>query len=504
MKLPISRAVVGIAALSLGLTGCGGEHYPAYSPGVKYGLRKDPIVRVAKDLGEERYDPDRPGLLPIMKLDDMLKPDHPYHAKSKAIDDKVLRDPTKVPAEQRKVLEDALEETFGTPAKPKVAGLDEATIADLKLDEKTLAEGSSYYRVHCVHCHGVPGDGRGPTARWINPHPRDFRKGLFKFHSVDQTVTSSRPPARADLLRTLRQGIEGTAMPSFNLLAEKELEALVSYVIHLSLRGKVEATIVEYDFAFDAKKGALELVIGEQGNLVNIKDDVKFYTTKFAGSWLESNKPSSAIKVAPYLFDENAPNYLTTILPASVKRGQEIFNATPSKETKDEFEARLFPKAFEDAKAAALASKFAEEEAKAKAAKTELTDKDKERIKGAIEKEFPKIEQAVKTAIAARVNSTLTGVKCVTCHIDYGRQAKFKFDEWGTLVRPNNLPMGHLRGGKRPVDIYYRIHSGIPGSEMVGFGATFAGHEQYIWDLVNFVSVLPYPTMRDSFKLRID
>jgi mono/diheme cytochrome c family protein len=489
MKLPISRAVVGIAALSLGLTGCGGEHYPAYSSGVKYGLRKDPIVRVAKDLGEERYDPDRPGLLPIMKLDDMLKPDHPYHAKSKAIDDKVLRDPTKVPAEQRKVLEDALEETFGTPAKPRVAELDETTSAELKLDEKTLAEGSSYYRVHCVHCHGVPGDGRGPTARWINPHPRDFRKGLFKFQSVDQTVTSSRPPARADLLRTLRQGIEGTAMPTFNVLPEKELEALVSYVIHLSLRGKVEATIIEYYFEFDAEKNALELLIGE-----DIKTNVKFWTTKFAKeNWLESNKPAAAIKVAPYPFDENHPDYLTTILPASVKRGQEIFNATPSEQTKTELAARLF-----------LVGRFAEEEAKAKAAKKELTDKDKEKIKAAIEQEFPNIDQAAKTALEARANSTLTGVKCVTCHIDYGRQAKFKFDEWGTLVRPINLPMGNLRGGKRPVDIYYRIHSGIPGSEMVGFGITFAGHEQYIWDLVNFVSVLPYPAMHDRLKLRID
>jgi mono/diheme cytochrome c family protein len=486
MKLPISRAVVGIAALSLGLTGCGGEHYPAYSSGVKYGLRKDPIVRVAKDLGEERYDPDRPGLLPIMKLDDMLKPDHPYHAKSKAIDDKVLRDPTKVPAEQRKVLEDALEETFGTPAKPRVAELDETTSAELKLDEKTLAEGSSYYRVHCVHCHGVPGDGRGPTARWINPHPRDFRKGLFKFQSVDQTVASSRPPARADLLRTLRQGIEGTAMPTFNVLPEKELEALVSYVIHLSLRGKVEATIIEYSFEFD--KGALALAAGG-----NLKDDVKSYAKQFGASWRESNNHSSAIKVAPYPFDENHPDYLTTILPASVKRGQEIFNATPSEKTKTEFVARLF-----------LASRFAEHEAKARAAKKELTDKDKEKIKAAIEKEFPEVEPAAKTALEARANSTLTGVKCVTCHIDYGRQAKFKFDEWGTLVRPNNLPMGHLRGGKRPVDIYYRIHSGIPGSEMVGFGSTFAGNEQYLWDLVNFVSVLPYPTMRDGLKLRID
>ena len=38
---------------------------------------------------------------------------------------------------------------------------------------------------------------------------------------------------------------------------------------------------------------------------------------------------------------------------------------------------------------------------------------------------------------------------CVSCHTDYGRQAKFRFDDWGTLVRPNNFTNGVFRGGKR-------------------------------------------------------
>ena len=39
----------------------------------------------------------------------------------------------------------------------------------------TLAEGSKLYRQHCLHCHGLEGNGRGPTGYWVNPPPRDYR-----------------------------------------------------------------------------------------------------------------------------------------------------------------------------------------------------------------------------------------------------------------------------------------------------------------------------------------
>jgi mono/diheme cytochrome c family protein len=485
MRLLISRAVVGIAASTLGLTGCSAPEYPPYSSSVKYGLRQDPILRsgAAKELGDDRYEPDRPGLLPIMKFDDINKPDHPYHAKAKTIDDKVLRDPTKIPEQFRKDLEEQLVARFGTPAQPTVnvkgigkdaveqEGVD-AAIEELKLDDKTLEKGSRHFRVHCVHCHGVPGDGRGPTARWINPHPRDFRAGMFKFQSIDRTASSARPPARADLLRTLRNGIEGTAMPTFVLLSDEELESLISYVIHLSLRGSAEMTTIVQAFGYE--KGALTWKEDEG----SMEDNVKVYTALFLKDWAKSNQPASAIKVRPYPYDENDPDYLGKTLPESVKRGQQIFTAEISNEFKKEFHDRLFPKAFADAKKAAQAQGNKEAEAK--------------------------IAKEVETAVDAKVLSTLTAAKCMSCHTDYGRQARFKFDEWGTLVRPNNLPQGALRGGKRPVDIYYRIHSGIPGSEMTPFGKTFEGNEQYLWDLVNFVSVLPYERMRETLKLRID
>lgn len=507
MKLPTSRAVVGIAVLSLGLSGCGLDQHPAYSTNVKYGLRTDPIVRDQLKLGDERFEPDRPGLMPIMKLEDFRDPDHPYYPKSEAIDDKVLRDPRAVPMEQRKEMEDYLEVMFGTPAAPKVnakeAGLDEKAIAELKLDDATLAMGSTRYRIHCLHCHGVPGDGRGPTARWINPHPRDFRSGMFKFASVDRTAAPNRPPSRADLVRTLRQGIEGTAMPTFNLLSDDELESLVSYVIHLSVRGHVELTLFKEIFEPDpGNKNALRLAMDQNDKKEDIKANVKDYTKQYVkDGWLVANNPDKAIKVAPYPFDEKDPEYYTKILPASVKRGQEIFIKTISQETREQFGKKLMDrmnadKKFAAAESGALAAAEAQavDAAKAKAGK-ELSAEEQAKIK----------EAAKKSHFETKANNLLTSPNCVNCHADYGRQAKYRYDLWGTLVRPNNLTLGVLRGGKRPVDIYYRVHSGITGSLMTPFGdSPFKGNEDYLWDVVNFVSVLPYPGMREKLGVKID
>src|SRR5207244_5072418 len=132
-------------------------------------------------------------------------------------------------------------------------------LAVLKLDEATLAEGSQLYRRHCLHCHGLSGDGRGPTAPWVNPHPRDYRQGMFKFTSSKQSL-GERKARREDLLRTLRQGIEGTSMPSFVLLADQDQEALISYVIHLSLRGEVE-----FDTLKTILSSSLEATLTEAG-----------------------------------------------------------------------------------------------------------------------------------------------------------------------------------------------------------------------------------------------
>ncbi len=89
-----------------------------------------------------------------------------------------------------------------------------------------LKSGESLYMEHCSGCHGVNGDGRGPAARWLNPKPRDFRDGVFKFRSTP----SGALPTEGDLMRTLTAGLAGTSMPSWHLVPERERFALVQYI----------------------------------------------------------------------------------------------------------------------------------------------------------------------------------------------------------------------------------------------------------------------------------
>ena len=107
-----------------------------------------------------------------------------------------------------------------------------------------LRHGRKLYARHCQHCHGVSGDGDGTTAKYLNPRPRDYRLGVFKF-----TSTASFPApikaTRDDLKRVIALGIPGTYMPSFvPMLKENELTAVIEYVRWLAMRGEIEKGLV--------------------------------------------------------------------------------------------------------------------------------------------------------------------------------------------------------------------------------------------------------------------
>lgn len=86
--------------------------------------------------------------------------------------------------------------------------------------------GAALYERHCAACHGVTGDGRGPAAYLLSPKPRDFTLGVYKF----RTTPSGSLPTDDDLLRTVRRGVAGTAMPAWNRLSEEDLAALVARI----------------------------------------------------------------------------------------------------------------------------------------------------------------------------------------------------------------------------------------------------------------------------------
>lgn len=92
--------------------------------------------------------------------------------------------------------------------------------------------GAVLYERHCTPCHGAKADGQGPAAYLLSPKPRDFTSGLYKFRSTP----SGSLPTDADILRTLKHGVPGTAMPAWDRLPEADLVAIVQHVKSFSKR----------------------------------------------------------------------------------------------------------------------------------------------------------------------------------------------------------------------------------------------------------------------------
>jgi mono/diheme cytochrome c family protein len=154
------------------------------------------------------------------------------------------KDRSEMSTEHQQKLATALLALFGTPNEPYAwpnSGLDQKKLnlagGPTGGGEKT----GGLYREHCAHCHGLSGDGLGPTARFLNPYPRDYRRGIFKFTST----ADGAKPTTDDLKRTLKEGIHGTAMPSFLLLPDHEIDALAEYVKYLAIRGEVESILAQ-------------------------------------------------------------------------------------------------------------------------------------------------------------------------------------------------------------------------------------------------------------------
>lgn len=333
---------------------------------------------------------------------------------------------------------------FGTPDEPQLpvlADVDFKKVVDLnkiKMSAGAVKSDKSgnpagLYREHCVHCHGITGDGLGPTAAFLNPYPRDYRMGTFKFKSTQK----GQRPTHADLTRILTEGVPGTAMPSFNVLDKDEIESLVQYVRYLAIRGEVERNLI--------LEVATEL--GEEDRLVSAKNEEmgeKFerlvqITTTVVQKWIDAGGQGVPVTARPAEWDTDEQ-----ALRAAVVRGRELFYGNIA--------------------------------------------------------------------------------NCVKCHGDsaLGDGQTADFDEWtkelepanvtrlgeylkvGALpprnIRPRNLRLGNYRGGRRPVDLYWRIANGIDGTPMPAVPKQTPENakgltSEDVWCLVEYVRHLPYETM---------
>lgn len=125
-----------------------------------------------------------------------------------------------------------------------------------------LRNSAQLYREQCFHCHGATGGGDGSTSAFLNPRPRDYRPGKFKFTAQKEKAK----PRHADLFRILAEGIYTTSMPSFRRFSDAELHGLADYVRLLAARGETEIFLAEgYNpddgLHFDNVKENYELVV---------------------------------------------------------------------------------------------------------------------------------------------------------------------------------------------------------------------------------------------------
>ena len=358
-------AAVAALAVVFAACSCGGcAKPPDYPPTLTFPPRADRLVLKTPD-----RQPDRVG-----NPEDIDKD----IAALDALGGRTL-DPAALPADQQKALDGVLAEMFGKPASPRLP----------EEPSERLTEGGKLYRRHCVQCHGMTGDGRGPTGLWVHPHPRDFRRGAFKF----TTTGDGRKPRHADLVRTIREGLRGTAMPAFSQIPDGDRESLAEYVRFLSIRGQVEYQALAALLDPNAD-GADDLPGFARSRLAAIR-----------GEWAKAEAVPPP-PVPPELGDINHPER-----EASVRSGYELFTAPG-------------------------------------------------------------------------------GSSCASCHEDFGRKSAYRYDIWGTVIRPANLTDRDRKGGDGAEAIAARIRGGIGPSGMPAHASLTDGQ---VFDLSRFVRALPYP-----------
>jgi mono/diheme cytochrome c family protein len=66
-------------------------------------------------------------------------------------------------------------------------------------------------------------------------------------------------------------------------------------------------------------------------------------------------------------------------------------------------------------------------------------------------------------------------------------RVQINYDAWGQVAPAADLTARMLHGGRRPLDIYRRIYTGINGTPMPAFGDSLAEEPDTIWHIVHYV-----------------
>lgn len=369
----------------------------------------------------------------------------------------------------------ALDELFGTPDDPK---LPEAITSDDDL--KTLIsvenlqaasghesiEGRGLYRTHCARCHGITGNGRGETAALVEPYPRDYRPGIYKFKSTARGAM----PLKSDLARLIKHGIAGSSMvPDYQLpngkvgpLDDDTINKLVDYVIYLTIRGQVERA------AYDAAAMELDLEAGDRiinpaeatTNKEKFDEDWGLITdtvAEAAGAWLDAEDQVVDVEIPENLPIPSNHEELTKMLAGdqgaeltkSIERGRELFVGT-----------------------VASCSKCHGATGRGDGQEADYDDWTKDWT----------IRAGVKP----------DDLKSLTPLIARGALPP-------KTIKPRNFEEGVFRGGEAPEDLYRRLKQGIAGTPMPAVTLQEGQlEEEDVWHLINYVRSLKKPVVEPT------
>lgn len=86
-----------------------------------------------------------------------------------------------------------------------------------------LAKGKAAFMINCASCHGTTGHGDGSAAAALNPKPRNFTEGYWRYGGGLARVT-----------KTITEGSPGTGMASFIALPLEDRIELAHYVRSLA------------------------------------------------------------------------------------------------------------------------------------------------------------------------------------------------------------------------------------------------------------------------------
>ncbi len=382
-----------------------------------------------------------------------------------------------VPAHRQQIA-NVLDAMFGTPDKPFAmpeTGLDQRKLqmaaGPVWSDETGGKHG--LYRRHCVHCHGISGDGQGPTAAILNPYPRDYRPGIYKFKS---TYTSALP-TESDLHKVLHDGIPGTAMPSFALLPPDEVSALLEYVKYLTMRGQMERALVNY-VSEDLESDPLTGEAKTQLDPVNIAEQRSLIVNDLLGEIVAGWKESNEQVMIPELAAVPPENRPSNVVAESVTKGRDLFYGTKANCVKCHGPTALGDGQQDDFDIWSKTNKQFIDQTQSLADSIAEAKKELAKLQG------EELDQAKNDL-----------------NID-SKQLGERRELVGSLLPvrnaiPRNLREGVYRGGRRPLDIYWRISSGIAGTPMPAAGPATAGaqgtlSQEEIWQIVDYVQSLPF------------